>query len=101
MDEKYKRKSREEKRDLAFWDLSYRMCEIINVEPSVVNSHPEWYMDHTWNQEQLEDFRSYGVEFLYRNKVFSHKKICRKAMDYFIFEYGWSVDKHIFTSEWD
>ena len=94
MDEKYKRKSKQEKINMACSDLMEHMCEVVNAPIEVVNSHSEWYMDYSWSVEDQRKFRKYGVELLVRNKIVP-KRQAEKEMDYFILNWGWKIDNEV------
>ena len=61
---------------------------------------PEWYLGYCWSEKQQGEFIEWMVDYLYHNtmarkEILNHptrsKKLIRKAVRMFVFNYGWTI----------
>lgn len=79
-----------------------KMGEIINVNMDTIDcAEQEWYYKHSWTDAQQEEFKAWMTEYLQTNKEARHelldnpttdKKRIEKAVNEFIFNYGWRTE---------
>ena len=76
------------------------MCSHVGADYSKIDFKVDgWYKQHRWTEVQQEAFAKWLAEYLYKN-VGARKELmeaniknkghCKKAADYFMFNYGWS-----------
>ena len=80
-----------------------KMCEVVGTDPTVIDfKEKDWFLKHTWTEEQEENFKKWFVNFLKTNskarqQLLEHpnatKKILEKAATEFVFNYGWKYEK--------
>lgn len=77
------------------------MCSIVGAK-EVNYKEKEWFLKHTWSEEEQESFRNWLSNFLYNNskarkafKIARSKKYCDKASGMFILNYGWKTKNNI------
>ena len=76
-----------------------KMCEIIGEDFTTFNfDEKEWYLKNTWTTKQQNEFKKWMANYIYTNKGARHemlsidlknKKLINKAVEWFIFNYGW------------
>ncbi len=50
----------------------------------------DWYLEHTWTEEEQEEFKTFGVDLL-RKEERMNKRAAEKEMSWFILGYGWKT----------
>lgn len=77
-----------------------KMCEVVDVNFDTFEFKGEWYLKHSWTEDQMEEFRKWFVDHLYISDSARHafmavpkknKKAINETWDYFNLQYGWSV----------
>ena len=72
-----------------------------------LTKQPEWYMLFSWTEKEQEKFIDWLTDYLYKSKearqeimVFPrrNKKTCREAAQWFVFNYGWTIEPTITTT---
>jgi len=79
-----------------------QMCYVIGVDPETIDfGQHDWYMQHTWTQEQEQEFKIWLTDYIYNNNEArkeilefprKDKKHCEKAASEFLFNYGWKYE---------
>lgn len=80
-----------------------KMCEWVNADYNTIDfSEQEWYYKYAWTDEQQNEFKGWMINYLRKNKearyellAFSttDKKRLEKAVNEFIFNYGWKINE--------
>jgi len=72
-----------------------KMCDMIDVEPESIDyGKEEWYYDHTWTQEQENEFFLWLKEYsIKKNLCLKHK--AGKLAGMFILNYGWRTKRNL------
>jgi len=78
------------------------MCKVAKVDFNKENFDTEqWFTKHSWNEKQEKQFRKWAIDYLYNNsgarqEILSinlkDKKLITKAVNWFIFQYGWKYE---------
>lgn len=54
---------------------------------------PDWYLKHSWTEEQQDKFKEWLVKYLYKNAnkldLIKNKEACRREASWFLLDYGW------------
>ena len=76
------------------------MCKRVGADYRKVDVTKEgWFSEYKWTEKEQEDFKKWMVDYLYNNTEARHelleipfraKKAIKKAVDWFIFDYGWA-----------
>jgi len=84
-----------------FDKIMSEMCSRVGANWEVVNPKESgWFQKHNWSEAEQESFKEWMVNYLYnsgeaRKEVLTfnvkNKALIRKAVDKFLFCYGWSV----------
>lgn len=78
-----------------------KMCSIIDISFERVDiTKPDWYLEHSWTQEQEREFAKWMVKFLKNKKVEKElygyasysDKGRKERVEMFLFQYGWKYD---------
>lgn len=85
----------------SFKTVLKEMCKKAKAPYTKINfNEPEWYLDYCWSEKQQEDFIEWMTDYLYTNskarrEILNHptrsKKLIRKAVSEFVFNYGWRL----------
>lgn len=79
-----------------------KMCEYVNVDIGDVDfDEKDWFLKHSWTQEQAEDFLNWLANEIRTNKQVREeiwdifwkpsKSKAKKMASMFVFNYGWKL----------
>jgi len=81
------------------------MCNIVGADWSKIDpKKKDWFKKYSWTEKQMEEFKNWIVNYLYTNTE-ARKEILtsggrrvpkykiKKAITWFILDYGWSLKK--------
>ena len=76
------------------------MCDRVNTKFEDIDFNKErWFMKHSWNKEEQEDFIKWITKYLTENKEarremmnFPDKKNIKKVVKFFVWNYGWKTN---------
>ena len=81
------------------------MCKRVGVDYDKVYFYKDgWYSEHTWTEEEYDDFRKWLLDYLYnsteaRKQImtfpYTTKKQIKKAVDMFGLQYGWKFTREV------
>lgn len=79
-----------------------KMCYFVNAKYEDIDfKSPNWYLSHTWTEEEEERFGNWLITYLRDNKDarleimrYGHGSLrnIKKAVSEFIFIYGWKLE---------
>jgi hypothetical protein len=77
------------------------MCNRVGADYDKLDPKKEdWYLEYSWTEKEQDDFKEWVVDYLYRstgarkailNFPLKNKTKIRKAVDWFLFDYGWTL----------
>lgn len=79
------------------------MCKRVNVKFEDVDfKEKEWFMKHSWTEEEQDDFKKWLVDYWYSNKearkemlssggIRRTKKKLKDIAAWFLLDYGWKI----------
>lgn len=79
-----------------------KMCEYVDAPLSVIGSGNKWFQKYTWTEKKQKEFSNWMTYHLYHNEDArlefmayprKNKKDCKKAVDMFVFNYGWKIEE--------
>ena len=91
------------KRQLPYtYKVLTKMCDIINI-PIPNFEEPDWFLKHTWTEEEQEIFKEWLIQELKNNRGLrfeisryphlTSKSIIERLANDFIFNYGWKTNE--------
>ena len=79
------------------------MCLFVGSNYSDINMQEDnWFLKHTWSEETEMEFKNWMVNYIHKikpaqrelyNDHYMNKKLCERAVDMFMFNYGWSSNQ--------
>ena len=87
-----------------------KMCTYVGLNREDVNWKDNYFLKHSWTEEQEEDFRQWLIEELrskymmfaltgYSSQVFKSKKMRTKVANEFVNWYGWTLQNKELVSD--
>lgn len=82
------------------------MCTRVGADyESIDFKKQDWFREYTWNVEDQDNFKEWIVDYVFKHSKarreflsasIRDKEHIRKAADFFIFNYGWSLPAGIY-----
>ena len=74
-----------------------KLCQLVGIQPQTLTyfQKNEWYLKHSWTEKQEDTFRKWFINYLQDKEARTHlmnhpqKRFIKRAVDNFIFNYGW------------
>jgi hypothetical protein len=86
-----------------FRKIIAEMCRRVGADPKKVNpKKKDWFMKHSWTEEEQDDFVNWATDYLYKNpearkEILNHptrnKKLIKGAMEELVLKWGWKFEK--------
>ena len=81
--------------------IKRKLCQAVGVDWKTVDFHKDgWYLEHTWTQEQEDEFKEWLADYLYKNTRARQqimkfprkdKRICARVASGFVWNHGWKA----------
>ena len=93
--------------EINFPHLNYimeEMCDKVGANWDEIDQKEEgWYEKHSWSYKEYLDFKDWFIDYLYKNsdarneilisgKKNISKKLLKKVVEEFLFNYGWKFE---------
>ena len=84
-------------------EVLQEMCKRVGTNLSEIDiSHPNWFLEHSWDREEEKDFEKWLEDYFKNNKKafksfykipINNKHYRKDAVGWFLLNYGWKYAK--------